>query len=92
MITVMGESDLYYVDTQKLLETIEEKGYTLTTFTRGLHIGMNAFFAYLRYPENFTVGLIEKTARLLELSQTEVNSIFFCQQTFVNRKMQLTKL
>ena len=83
MKAVRGESNLYYVDTQKLLETIEAKGYTLTTYTRGLDIGMKAFATYLRYPENFPVDLIEKTACLLELSQTEVNSIFFCQCTFV---------
>lgn len=75
---------MYPVNTDRLLEIIEEKGYTLITFTKELGIGVNSFTSYLRMSGRFPIDVIEKAVQLLGLSQNEANRIFFCKQTYVN--------
>lgn len=72
-----GGISLYDVDTEKLLAVLEEKGFTLTPFTREIGIHAVSFNYYLRKPEHFPIAVIEKIEQVLGLSKTEVNNIFF---------------
>jgi len=72
---------LYDVDTEKLLAVIEEKGFTLTSFTRKIGIHAVSFDYYIRKPEHFPIDVIENIEQVLGLSKTEINNIFFCRHT-----------
>lgn len=68
---------MFYVDIQKLLGRIKERGYTLQTFAAALNISRDTLRHYLRDSAKIPYKVLQKMASLLCDSVSDAETIFF---------------